>query len=257
MSAPAPPKVSLITVTYNAAAVLEPTIQSILAQTFTDYEYIIIDGGSKDGTPDIIRQYAPKLSYWISEPDRGLYDAMNKGLRAAKGEYVWFMNAGDRLFAPDTLQKVFDEAEPGADVYYGDALFYEENGREVGLRSRVTPHQLPERLTWQSLRYGMVVCHQSFVPRRTIAPPYDLSHPYSSDVDWEIRCLREAQKTVNVHVPLCRYLTGGFSKKYHQESLRDRYRVLEKHYGRVPNLLNHAWITLRGALFVLKRRSGY
>ena len=82
----APPKVSIITVTYNAAAVLEPTIESILTQTFTDYEYLIIDGGSKDGTLEIIQRYAPKLSYWVSEPDRGLYDAMNKGLQAAQGE---------------------------------------------------------------------------------------------------------------------------------------------------------------------------
>ncbi|MBD0254147.1 MAG: glycosyltransferase [Cytophagales bacterium] len=253
----APPKVSLITVTYNAAAVLEPTIQSILAQTFTDYEYLIIDGGSKDATPDIIRRYADRLSYWVSEPDGGLYDAMNKGLRAARGEYVWFMNAGDRLYEADTLRKVFVDAPAGADVYYGDALFYEADGREVGLRSRVTPHPLPERLTWKSLRYGMVVCHQSFVPRRRIVPPYDLSHPYSADVDWEIRCLQGAQKTVNVRAVLSRYLTGGFSKKHHQESLRDRYQVLRKHFGPVPNLLNHAWITLRGALFVLRRGKGY
>jgi len=248
-----PPKVSLITVTFNAAAVLEPTIASILHQTFTDYEYLVIDGGSRDGTVDLIRRYEPNLSYWVSEPDRGLYDAMNKGLRAARGEYVWFMNAGDRLYDSSTLAKVFEAAEPGADVYYGDALYYEEGGRELGLRSQITPHKLPGHLTWRSLQYGMVVCHQSFVARRQIAPPYDLSHPYSSDIDWEIRCLRQAQKTVNVHAVLSRYLTGGFSEKYRRQSLQDRYRVLQKHYGTLPNLVNHAWITVRGALFALRR----
>jgi glycosyltransferase involved in cell wall biosynthesis len=252
----APPKVSVITITWNAAAVLEPTIGSVLTQTFTDYEYIIIDGGSTDGTLDIIRRYEAELGYWISEPDKGLYDAMNKGLRAAKGEYVWFMNAGDQLYDLHTLAQVFEESEPGADVYYGDALYYGEHGDDIGLRSRVTPHKLPEHLTWKSLRYGMVVCHQSFVARRSIAPPYDLSHPYSADIDWEIRCLRNAGKIVNTHTVLCRYLTGGFSVKNHRESLLDRYRILRKHYGTLPNLLNHFWITARGGLFALRPRVG-
>jgi glycosyltransferase involved in cell wall biosynthesis len=252
---PVPPKVSVITITWNAAAVLESTIGSILTQTFTDYEYLIIDGGSTDGTLDIIRKYEPKLGYWISEPDKGLYDAMNKGLRVAKGEYVWFMNAGDQLYDTHTLARVFEESEKGADVYYGDALYFNQDGQELGLRSRVTPHRLPEHLTWKSLRYGMVVCHQAFVARRSIAPLYDLSHPYSADIDWEIRCLRSARKIVNTHSVLCRYLTGGFSVKNHRESLLDRYRILQKHYGTVPNLLSHLWITMRGGLFALGRRS--
>jgi glycosyltransferase involved in cell wall biosynthesis len=251
------PLISIITVTYNAKEVLEPTIQSVLAQTFTDFEYLIIDGGSTDGTLEIIRKHEKKLAYWISEPDKGLYDAMNKGLQKAKGRYVWFMNAGDLIYEPCTLSHVFEHCEPDADVYYGDALFFSPTGETVGLRSLVTPHQLPEQLTWHSLRLGMVVCHQSLIVRRSIAPFYDLSHPYSSDVDWEIESLKRAKKIIHTHAVLSRYLTGGLSKKHHRESLIDRYQVLRKHFGTVPTVINHLAIALRGFLFILKRRKRY
>ncbi len=232
-------------------------MRSVFEQTFTDYEYLIIDGGSTDGTLEIIGQHASRLAYWISEPDAGLYDAMNKGLQVARGRYVWFMNAGDRIYDRDTMAKMFAAAPSDADVLYGDALFFDPTGRDLGLRSRVTPHALPARLTWQSFRFGMVVCHQSFLMRRSLAPEYDLSHRYSADVDWEIRCLKAAKRTVHTQLVLSRYLTGGFSRKNHRRSLQDRYIVLQKHFGVLPNLLNHAWILLRGVLFVLQKRRRY
>ena len=232
-------------------------MRSVLEQTFADYEYLIIDGGSTDGTVDVIRQHAPRLAHWISEPDAGLYDAMNKGLRAARGQYVWFMNAGDRIYDPNTMAKMFAAAPPDADVLYGDALFFNPGGHELGLRSRVTPHALPAQLSWQSFRFGMVVCHQSFVVRRSLAPEYTHAHRYSADVDWEIRCLKAARRVFHTNLVLSQYLTGGFSRKNHRRSLQDRYLVLQKHFGVLPNLLNHAWILLRGVLFVLKKRRRY
>ncbi len=248
------PLLSLITVTYNADAVLESTIQSIVHQSFTNYEYIIIDGGSSDRTLAIVRNYASHLSYWVSEPDSGLYDAMNKGLKAARGKYVWFMNAGDKLYDANTLKHVFELCPPDADVYYGDALFFDGTGQDLGLRSEVTPHQLPAVLTWKHFRFGMVVCHQSFIVRRSMAPEYDLLHHYSSDVDWEIRCLQAARTIVNTQSILSRYLTGGFSRKNHGNSLKDRYLVLQKHFGVFGNFVNHLWIALRGMGFVIFRR---
>src|SRR5688572_13647639 len=104
------PLVSIITIVYNNRDHIEGTIKSVLFQTFTDYEYIIIDGASNDGTVDIIKQYEDKLGYWISEKDKGIYDAMNKGLRAAKGKYVWFMNSGDKIAEADTLEKIVKSA---------------------------------------------------------------------------------------------------------------------------------------------------
>jgi glycosyltransferase involved in cell wall biosynthesis len=254
---PPSPRISIITVTYNAAGVLEPTIQSIIRQTFPHYEYIIIDGGSTDSTVGIIRKYASHISYWVSEPDKGLYDAMNRGLQAARGEYVWFMNAGDKIYDQHTLAQLFTSSQKDADIYYGDALFFTQTGEITGLRSEVTPHKLPGNLNWKSLQYGMVVCHQSFIARKAIAPLYDLSHPYCADVDWEIKCLKRAKKIVHTHLVLSRYLTGGFSKKNLYQSLLDRFAVLKSHYGIFTTLQSHLWITLRGALFVLKRKRGY
>lgn len=251
------PKFSIITVTYNAAKVLEPTIKSIIGQRFLDFEYIVIDGGSTDGTLAIIKKYEKNIHYWVSEPDKGLYDAMNKGMQAARGEYIWFMNAGDEIYDEETLSRIAEAANKDADIYYGDALFITSSGETSGLRSQVTPHKLPQQLNWRSLRYGMVVCHQSFIARKSIAPLYDLSHPYCADVDWEIKCLRKATTITNTGLVLCKYLTGGFSRKNLYQSLLDRFEVLTRHYGLLTTIQSHVWITLRGAIFILKRRQGY
>jgi glycosyltransferase involved in cell wall biosynthesis len=244
-------RVSIITITYNAEAFLERTIKSIIGQTSRDFEYLVIDGGSKDGTLKIIEQYREHIDYLVSEPDKGLYDAMNKGLQAATGDYVWFMNAGDEIYDAQVLEKVVAEARKGADVIWGETLFVKEGGEPAGLRSQVTPHKLPPKLTWKSLQMGMVVCHQSFIVRKAMAPLYDLSHPLSADVDWEIRCLKSARQTARVEGIVAKYLMGGLSVQHHRKSLLDRYAVMQKHYGTLPNLWNHFRIALRGALHKL------
>lgn len=123
-------KISVITVCYNAADVIERTIQSILSQTYGDVECIIVDGASKDGTAEIIRKYADRISKFISEPDRGIYDAMNKGIAMAEGDYINFMNAGDVFSSSDVLQRVADKADPGADVIYGHSTVVLPNSRK-------------------------------------------------------------------------------------------------------------------------------
>lgn len=115
-------KISVVTVCYNAADTIEKTMLSVLNQTYHDIEYIIIDGGSTDGTVEIIRKYADRIAYWVSEPDKGIYDAMNKGIKVATGEWINFMNAGDSLFSRDTLQQ-FIESYPHMDVVYGYAMY--------------------------------------------------------------------------------------------------------------------------------------
>ena len=117
-----PSLISVITVSYNAAATIEQTMLSVLNQTYPNVEYIVIDGGSTDGTVDIIKKYAHRLAYWVSEPDGGIYDAMNKGIAHASGDYINFMNAGDEFYKTDTISSVFLKSSQNADVVYGDAI---------------------------------------------------------------------------------------------------------------------------------------
>lgn len=246
--------VSIITITYNAERFLERTILSLVAQQSNDYEHIVIDGASTDGTLGIIKQYENHIINWISEPDQGLYDAMNKGLHRAKGQYVWFMNAGDELYDPQTLTKLLDRMKATqADVYYSDALYVDDDGSNrsgepLGLRSRVTPHTLPHHLTWRDMALGMKVCHQAFVAKRAIAPNY-LTDNLSADLDWEIRCLKAAKTTEFLPFVLCKYLVGGLSVQQHRRSLTDRFKVLVTHFGLLPTLVNHVKILWRAALF--------
>ncbi|MCS6820483.1 MAG: glycosyltransferase [Microscillaceae bacterium] len=251
------PKISIITVTFNAENYIEATLKSVAQQTYPNIEYLIIDGGSTDRTLEIIHPYQKYITQVISEPDQGLYDAMNKGLALATGEYVWFINAGDEIYDKQTLTKVL-RPKPWADVYYGEAMFHDLNRKPLGLRSEVTPHKLPASLTWQSMKMGMVVCHQSFIVRRAIAPNYDWqTYPYSADIEWVIQCLKRARSVVNTQMILSIYLQGGFSRRHLKNSLKDRYRILKKHFGFFPNLWNHFLIILRSFIFLLKRRKMY
>ncbi|GIV39025.1 MAG: hypothetical protein KatS3mg033_0825 [Thermonema sp.] len=163
-----------------------------------------------------------------------------------------FLNAGDTLYAPDTLQQVF-EKQPPADIYYGDVMVVDAWYRPLGLRSEVTPHKLPKNLHWKSLRFGMVVSHQAFIVRRSIAPHYDLMHPYSSDIDWVIRCLKRARKVVHTGQVIANFQVGGFSYKNRLPSLIDRFKVFRKHYGLLPTIGAHLYIALRAALFRLRK----
>jgi glycosyltransferase involved in cell wall biosynthesis len=246
--------ISIITITYNAERFLERTINSIAGQegciVGIDYEYIIVDGASEDRTLSIIRQHEKQLTRWVSEPDRGLYDAMNKGLHLATGDYVWFMNAGDEIHDPATLLRLIAAINTThADVYYSDALFVSDDGTTrsgppVGLRSEVTSHTLPENLRWQDMALGMKVSHQAFVAHRSIAPDYDINN-LSADLDWEIRCLKAAQRVHRLPFMLCKYLVGGISVQQHRRSLTDRFRVLVTHFGLLPTLWNHVRIVTR------------
>ncbi|MEM6725896.1 MAG: glycosyltransferase family 2 protein, partial [Bacteroidota bacterium] len=124
--------ISVITVVYNGKDLLEGTIKSVINQTYPHIEYVMVDGNSKDGTQEIIQQYADRIDQWISEPDKGLYDAMNKGLRMATGDFVLFMNAGDEFRNPDVLEKVFAKATEKTDVLYGEVMFVIEAREDQG-----------------------------------------------------------------------------------------------------------------------------
>ena len=247
MKAPAKPVLSVITVVYNNAADIERTIRSVVGQTYPGIEYLIIDGGSTDGTVEIARQYEEQIAVLLSEPDKGIYDAMNKGLARATGDYVLFMNSGDELYDPSTVAKVFASA-PDADIYYGETELFDEQWQSLGLRR----HRAPERFTWRSFRFGMNISHQAIYVRRSIAPSYDPQYKLSADVDWVIRAAKKAGKIVNVQRVVAKYLVGGLSRKRHRESLRERFVILARHYGWLPNLINHGVIALRLTAYYLR-----
>lgn len=247
------PIITIITITYNAENFLERTLKSLqnALQEVSDpsvIEYLIIDGNSRDGTLQIAKRYDQFINKVVSEPDRGLYDAMNKGLYLATGKYLWFLNAGDEVYDENTLFNLLSRLKSGADTYYSDAMLVKENGVEVGLRSRFTPHSLPENLKWQDFRLGMKVCHQAFITKKEIAPSYDVSN-LSADIDWEITCLKNSGKTEFLDFVLCRYLLGGTSTQNHRRSLTDRFHVLRKHFGFFPTVCNHLLILYRGFMF--------
>jgi glycosyltransferase involved in cell wall biosynthesis len=251
------PLVSIITITYNAEKYLERTIQSIVNQTYPRIEYLIIDGKSKDQTLAIAQKYQAYITKIISEPDKGIYDAMNKGLALATGDYVWFMNAGDEIYAPDTLQNIMTY-ESGADIYYGETEFFDLNRKPLGIRSEATPLKLPKQLKWQDIQMGLMVCHQALLVKKSVTVNYDVEqHPYSADIDWVIKVLKRSQRIVNVNQIVAVYLQGGFSRKFLIKSLLDRFKIMRKHYGLFITIFNHFRIAWRGLLYILRKRKAY
>lgn len=238
------PVFTIITVTYNAERWLETTIQSVLSQSYPNIEYIIIDGGSVDKTTDIIEQYKSGIAYSISEPDKGLYDAMNKGLKQANGDYVWFVNAGDSLYSAETVQEIVNCLSGQGtfpDIIYGETEIVDGEGTVLGMRRLKTP----EKLTWKSFKMGMLVCHQSFIAKRIIAPEFNLAYRFSSDFDWCIRCLKESTHVYNTKITLSRFLDAGMTTNNRKASLKERYEIMCNYYGKSTTTLLHAWFAVR------------
>lgn len=231
---------SVITIVYNNVRDIERTLRSVLGQTYSPIEYIVVDGGSTDGTLEIIQKYADRITKLISEPDEGIYDAMNKGLAAATGDYVLFMNSGDEIYDSFTVGKIFATAA-NADIYYGETELYDDNWQRVGMRR----HSVPEKFTWKSFKYGMNISHQAIYVKRSIAPLYDRQFQLSADVDWVIKTAKKSNKIINTKQIVAKYLIGGMSQKRHRQSLKERFIILSRHYGLIPNCINHVVILFR------------
>ena len=259
-------KFTLITVTYNAEATLERTLRSVAEQTYSNIEHILIDGASKDRTIEVAKKY-PHLTKVVSEPDRGLYDAMNKGLHLATGDYVCFLNAGDKLHGADTLERIslslalsekerrinasVSESSPlGVDrwelpgVLYGHTDIVGDNGEYLGPR-RLCP---PEQLTWKSFKQGMLVCHQAFYARRDLCPEYDTAFRFSADFDWCIRIMKQTDNLMHLPFTVADYLQEGMTTRYQRASLIERFRLMCRHYGILPTIFRHLWFVVRAII---------
>lgn len=237
------PLFSVITVCYNAAPLLVRTIGSVLSQSYPHIQYIVIDGGSGDDTPVILEQYRESIDHLVSEPDQGIYDAMNKGLALAEGDYICFMNAGDTFASPHTIEQAMGCVSPDyiPDVIYGETDLYDLQGNYLRPR-RLHP---PKHLTHESFLGGMLVCHQSFYPRREITSPYCLKYKYSSDYDWCLRILKSSCRTHSMGTVVTHYLCEGATTRHRWASLRERFCIMRSHFGLLRTLLAHAYFVVR------------
>jgi glycosyltransferase involved in cell wall biosynthesis len=243
------PTLSVITIVYNNVRDIERTILSVLNQTYPNIEYIVIDGKSTDGTLHIIEKYKTRIEKLISEKDEGIYDAMNKGLNAATGDYVIFMNSGDEFFEAGTVEKVFATA-PDADIYYGETEMINDEGQSLGQRR----HKAPKQFTWRDFKYGMSISHQAIYIRRSLTTPYDRQYQLSADINWIISAAKKAKTIVNVNRYVAKYLVGGMSKTKHRQSLQERFNIMKQYYGFIPTVLNHFVIAFNLGWYWLKNK---
>lgn len=251
--------ISIVTVTYNAEQFLKRTLDSIWCQTSDNYEVIVVDGASKDGTTEILKEYPNrryssldeavarnvemKTIHWISERDGGLYDAMNKGIDMAKGDFVWFMNAGDQIFDDHVIENIEKHlsAAPLSDVVYGQTMIVDEQGVPLGDRAK----RAPEKLTFNSLLKGMVVCHQSILVKRSLASHYDLKYKISADFDWECRVLKASKGNCYVDGYLSKFLHAGISSQHRKESWKERFSIMVDHFGWLRTIWTHLIIVAK------------
>ncbi len=214
-----PFKVSIITVVYNGIAHLEQTIQSVLAQNYDNIEYIIIDGGSTDGTVELIKKYEDQIAYWVSEPDAGIYNAMNKGISKASGEIVGLINADD-WYEENAIAIVVDTFEKKeADVIHGSMRIIKENGESFvkGVFTDIS-----------DLKKGMLLNHPTVFAKRSLYQKYGMfDTSYRIVADWERMMswfLNDVQ-FIAVHKTLANFRMGGVSSAHLKKSFEEKHRV--------------------------------
>lgn len=217
-------KLSIVTVNLNNAAGLAKTLDGARAQTFRDFERIVIDGGSGDGSREVIEARADGLAHWVSEPDGGIYAAMNKGLRLARGEYVQFLNSGDELAADDVLERVFAPGGSAADLLYGDSLRPDGAGGWKALPQ-------PETATVAGF-FRMGLCHQTLFYRKElfdVLGGYDESLRIVGDWEFNLRALLARRTARHLPFPVVRYQGGGVSATRPEQAAREKEAILRRH----------------------------
>ena len=231
------PLFSIITVTFNAANTLPATLASVKSQTCQLYEHIIMDGASKDNTIEIAKNACIENLKITSEPDKGLYDAMNKAIDKSTGEYLIFLNAGDAFHSPNTLQNIadviMDNDFPG--IVYGQTQLVDNNRNRIGDRHLTAP----ETLTFKSFAEGMVVCHQAFIVLRKVAVKYDLKYRFSADYEWCLRCLKRSMNNIYIDETIIDYLSEGLTTANRKSSLKERFKIMCQYYGTLPTIWRH------------------
>lgn len=238
------PKVSIITVTYNAVSFVEETILSVLGQDFHDYEYLVVDGGSTDGTLEILKKYEGWL-HFISEPDKGIYDAMNKGIARSTGEWLYFLNAGDAFYSPGVLGEIFTEANVQNNLLiYGD------------VRTRNHPtgveRTIGHAVDISSFYYRVGLCHQAAFTHRSAFDKFGnyngKDFPILADQEWFVRFFQGNSPSIYLHRTIAYYEVVGESYKKRLQNHHDHLRIVAKHFParvRIINALRNPWVLLK------------
>ena len=230
---------SIITVVYNCLEGFKKTADSISSQSYSDLEWIVVDGGSTDGTKDYIISHSHLITRWISEPDNGIFDAMNKGIKLATGAWVTFMNADDTYTSTSTLATIFNHKSlTHHDFIYSDMILIGANNQ------RVRPIKA-ERLTRLSISKGMIACHQGMFVKRSICPSYSTHLTYQGDLDWTISILKSIPQSHILYIPIHTvfYKSDGFSNHHIYHQLQAHIKLILCHYGfwmliiRIPRLV--------------------
>ncbi|MDR2691579.1 MAG: glycosyltransferase [Dysgonamonadaceae bacterium] len=214
------PLITVVTVNYNNLEALEKTIQNVIAQTYRPIEYIVIDGASTDGSVDIIKKYESKITDWFSEKDAGIYNAMNKGIERANGEWICFLNCGDVFVDNQTVQRIVDHLQSSdADIVYGNIFVEQQDGT------------MKERIAREPCNiHRMHFCHQSAFVKTVLLRNYlfDESHKMSADLKFFKQCHYDKRKFVHVNFPIVIYDTSGISNVQRQKGLRDNIAVIKE-----------------------------
>lgn len=232
-------RLAIITICYNDRAGLERTFASVLGQTSRDIEYIVVDGGSTDGSVDLIEAHADRITHWTSERDRGIYDAQNKGWYMASAPFVLFMNAGDTFAAPDVLERALPMLTDAVDILYGDAQLADERGVYA---TKVHPRTITSAWLMKE-----VVAHQSQFIRRVLleeAEGYDLRYPIAADYAFFARMFWKGRlRTRHAGFVISTFDTTGTSSDSarKQQSAAERKAIQRTFAPRAWYLLYHAW----------------
>ncbi len=221
------PHLSIITAVLNAKEDLAKSIKSIRKQHFKDFELIVIDGGSTDGTREVIRQNEDIIHFWLSEPDKGIYHAMNKGLSRAKGEFVTFLNAGDAYCNEEVLESIFADTN-GCDIIYGDiVIVFDDQKPDYYMKAmEFSKHKLLEAGT-------RVVCHQAFFVKRALAPTYDTSYKYKAELSWYFDILEKNPSLEIMHksMEVVYYPLNGYGHVNYLSNLLEWCKLIITRFG--------------------------
>ena len=225
-------KFTIITVCYNAEDCIEETIKSVLNQTFKNIQYIVIDGASTDNTLKIINKFKKEIDIIISEPDEGIYDAMNKGLNLANGHFLNFLNAGDSFYNSNTLGLVHNKIKEGTKIVSGDFNLILANNKLKFIKTK--------KITWKYFKKDFYACHQAIFIHYSIVSFYDVNYKIKADYKWVLDALSKTEEAsvVKIHQPLVNYDANGFSSQNSFNNLNELIRLHKNYFGRIQILLN-------------------